>query len=71
MSKSEFSRLSDLIPKLQREDEARCDVALIDLKELRYVSSWRGVAGEFWYFFQKKVLALPGLLIEKTPDPPS
>lgn len=27
-------------------------------------------AGEFWYFFPKKVLALPGLLIEKTPDPP-
>ena len=23
------------------------------------------MAGEFWYFFQKKVLALPGLLIEK------
>ena len=27
------------------------------------------MAGEFWYFFLKKVLALPGLLIEKTPEP--
>ena len=31
-----------------------------------------GRAGEFWYFFQKKVLALPHVLIKKllTPPPP-
>ena len=59
MSKSEFSRLSDLIPKLQREDEARCEVALIGLKELRNISSWRGVAGDFWYVFPKKIVGPP------------
>ena len=29
-----------------------------------------GRAGAFWYFFPKKVLALPCVLIKKTPDPP-
>ena len=29
-----------------------------------------GRAAEFWYFFQKKVSALPHVLIKKTPDPP-
>ena len=29
----------------------------------------RGRAGEFWYFFQKKVLALPHVLIKKLLTP--
>jgi len=38
----------------------------------RYLFSWGewGRAGEFWYFFQKKVLALPHVLIKENPDPP-
>ena len=37
--------------------------------------SWEGEGvgevGEFWYFFPKEVLALPCILIKKTPDPPT
>ena len=29
-----------------------------------------GGFGKFWYFFLKEVLALPCVLIKKTPDPP-
>jgi len=35
----------------------------------RYVFSWGGRAGEFWYFFPKKVLALPCVLIKKLLTP--
>ena len=37
----------------------------------RYVFSWGGggKAGEFWYFFQKKVLGLPHVLIKKLLTP--
>ena len=36
----------------------------------RYVFSWGGRDGEFWYFFRKKVLALPHVLIKKFLAPP-
>ena len=59
MSKSEFSRLSDLIPKLQREDEAQCNVALIDLKELRFLFFLEGVGWGILVFFPKKSVGPP------------
>ena len=41
------------------------------LNKGRYVFSWGGGrAREFWYFFQKKVLALPHVLIKKLLTPP-
>ena len=36
----------------------------------RYVFLGGGRAGEYWYFFQKKVLALPHVLIKKLLTPP-
>ena len=39
------------------------------LNKGRYVFSWGGRAREFWYFFQKKVLALPHVLIKKLLTP--
>ena len=41
------------------------------LNKGRYVFSWGGGgrAREFWYFFQKKVLALPHVLIKKLLTP--
>ena len=35
----------------------------------RYVFSWGVRAGEFWYFFPKKVLALPCVLMQKLLTP--
>ena len=43
---------------------------LIVLREGTFFLGGGGRAGKFWYFFQKKVLALPHVLIKKTPDPP-
>ena len=41
-----------------------------NLGKVRFFLGGGGRAGEFWYFFPKKVLALPCVLIKKTPDPP-
>lgn len=40
------------------------------LREGTFFLGGQGRAGEFWYFFPKKVLTLPCILTKKTPDPP-
>jgi len=39
------------------------------LREGTFFLGWGGRAGEFWYFFPKKVLALPCVLIKKLLTP--
>ena len=52
-------------------EDRRMDVIVREGTLFSWEGEGVGGVGEFWYFFPKEVLALPCILIKKTPDPPT
>ena len=67
LSKLEFGR--HVFEEIHEREMRELKLALCGLREGTFFLGGGERAGEFWYFFQKKVLALPHVLIKKLLTP--